>query len=142
MQLIRPIRSDKRSSRAGRALALVEVIAAIVLLSTVACGLLMAHSRSLHNLAEYAVREEASMVARELIQQWRLANIDMTVPDAGAVDGDPSWSWERRIGTTTSRVERGEWVYVQLDLVYLDGARTRRTAVGFEWVEERRDVEK
>ncbi len=117
------------------ALALVEVVAAIVLLSTVACGLLVAHARSLRSLSDGVYAKRASELARELIDTWRLNDTITFSSDEGIVDGEPNWIWQRNILSTAPRFEKGDWARIELVLSHRREDDGAGVSYAFEWVE-------
>ncbi len=80
----------------ARGLSLIEVVAALVLLSGCAVMLLTAQGRSLDQLRAVRTQETAAGLARELIASWKL---DPTVelPLEGYFESTPGWRWERQV---------------------------------------------
>lgn len=77
----------------AKGLSLIEVVVSLVLIGTTATMLLTAHSRSLEQLRATSNSETASILARELITQWKLEPPDETSPMDGRFESHPKWGW-------------------------------------------------
>ncbi|HNO77032.1 MAG TPA: hypothetical protein PKN33_03145 [Phycisphaerae bacterium] len=132
---MRIVRVQPNSIIHCNALALVEVVAAIVLLSTVACGLLVAHARSLRALSDGVHAEHASELARELIAYWKLNDTITFSSDEGVIDGEPNWIWQRNILSTAPRFEKGDWARIELVLSHQMEGDGASVSYAFEWIE-------
>lgn len=87
------IRRSPRGRR--RALSLIEVIAALLILGGAIASMLTAQSQSLLRLRDARLELRAAHVARELLAVWEVDGVDVSVPDVGAVPGFDDWSWAR-----------------------------------------------
>ncbi len=80
----------------AKALSLIEVVAALVLLATTVTLLLAAHTKSLEQLRTLRDRELSDVLANKLIASWKTQPPDWTVPAEGSFPAQPSWRWQRR----------------------------------------------
>lgn len=85
----------------ARGTTLIEVVAALAILSTAIVGLLLAQSRAVEQAAATQRSARAADLARELLSDWHLAGVDTTVPDSGTIPGQMNWSWRRTAAPVT-----------------------------------------
>ena len=78
-----------------RAFTLIEVVAALALLSTTLVFLLAAQQRGLQRLAESREQETAAQMARELIAEWRLQSKGFRAGGDGIFPVASAWRWTR-----------------------------------------------
>ena len=77
------------------AFTLIEVVASLVLIGTVVTALLTAHGRSLAQLHGIQRNERASILARELITEWKLDRSVQPPAVEGGFEAHPGWRWMR-----------------------------------------------
>lgn len=86
----------RRPTRIRRAaLSLIEVVASLVILGSAVTTLLAAYARNMANVKEAERQLVAHEIARELIAQWRVDEVDLTVSAQGAASNAAGWSWRR-----------------------------------------------
>jgi hypothetical protein len=78
------------------ALTLIEVVAAVTLLATVAASVLVAQSRSMRMIHRADARRKAAEFAESLVTQWRLEKTPLDTPDQGNL-GEHKWIWKRQV---------------------------------------------
>ena len=118
------------------ALTLVEVLAALVLLAGTVTTLLLAQSRALEQQSATAERNEASRLAEELIQHWRLVDEDLSVDGQGALDAQPGWVWRRWVEEYATDGD-AMLVRVHLEVLRVLDRSDPRTVAEYEWLEPR-----
>lgn len=86
-----------RASRLARALSLVEVLAAIVIIGGAVTTMLVAQANSIATLRTAKLEGRADNFARNLIAQWRLSREDVRTDAAGQISGEQRWTWRRKV---------------------------------------------
>jgi Tfp pilus assembly protein PilV len=79
-----------------RGLTLVEVVASLLIMGSAMAALLVGQSRSLRQIDEAEHQLTATLIARELIANWRLEGQDLMTAGSGEILNQPGWLWTRR----------------------------------------------
>jgi prepilin-type N-terminal cleavage/methylation domain-containing protein len=85
----------KKNDPPPHGLTLIEVLAALVILSTLLTGLLLSKQRALRQWARADARLQAVRVADGLMTDWWIAG-GVPLPAEGEVDEHPQWRWITR----------------------------------------------
>lgn len=80
-----------------RAMTLIEVLAALVLLGGVIVTVLVAQSRSLTQQTAAERQRRATQLAENLLVRWRLEGIATIEPDRGSFEHEAGWCWQRDV---------------------------------------------
>ena len=80
-----------------RALTLVEVLAALVILGTLLAGMVMAKARHTRQIALTRQRQDALRLADQLLSRWWASPAGVPVNARGIADPDNLWTWETRL---------------------------------------------
>ncbi len=107
-----------------RSMILIEVVAALALLGTTIVAILVVRSRSLVQLQTAGERLQATQLARELITDWRLRQINVTRDDHGEFEFEPEpgpgpgsgWSWRRSVSSVVV-ADKAELTLITLEIV-------------------------
>lgn len=90
----------RRAARRGaRAMTLVEVVAATLLVGTLVTGSLIARARYVTAMKTAQWQMTATEIARNMITTWQLENADLSAEAGGSVEGRPKWAWKRSAET-------------------------------------------
>ncbi len=118
----------------ARAMSLIEVVASLVLLATTVTGLLVAHSRSLGQLANTRHQETATALAKQLMADWRIEPPAVDSNIGGRIESHPSWRWTRvsRLYPFTRRRELWE---VTLTIYRADHPDAELAVGTYTWLE-------
>ena len=76
---------------------LVEVLAALTILSTLMVTFLVSQSQSLAQQRAANHRRDAAATAEELLAEWRLEELPLTQPARGGFEEMTEWSWRRDV---------------------------------------------
>ena len=120
-----------------RSMILIEVVAALALLGSTIVAILAVRSRSLVQLQTAGDRLQATHLARELIADWRLRQIDVTRDDHGEFESEPGpgsgWSWRRSVSSVVV-ADKAEMTLVTLEIVRRNGGN--EVVASYPWLEE------
>lgn len=118
----------------ARALTLIEVVASLVLVATTVTALLAASGRSLEQLHSAREQQTASVLAKELINQWILEAPAEGEATEGHFHGYPGWRWTRQSAPypwlTETTLEE-----LTLTIHRLDGQGHDRVVAAYTWLE-------
>ena len=115
-------------------LALVEILAALVLMGTFVAAMVVAQGSSVRQIHDARLQVTAREIADELIASWRLEEKDWTVERSGDVDTAHVWFW-RRWSDEVDIAPQAKALRVTLELNHrpTEGSEWRRT---YAWLVE------
>ena len=117
--------------RRGRGLTLVEVVAAALILATVATTALSVLSASLTGLRANGDQLVAQHHARNLIADWRINPTELAVSGSGMCAGASDWNWTRNVAPYNAQAD------AHLHMVTLtlqkDGATANTASPAYAW---------
>ena len=80
-----------------RALTLVEVLGALVIMGTILAGSVMAKAHHTRQLAQARQRQIAVHLIDELVSRWWTTPQGVPINQHGIVEQNPAWIWETRV---------------------------------------------
>lgn len=88
--------SAKKNNVAVRdAFTLVEVLAAVLIIGTAVTSLVVGQAQAMKQLHASELQLTSQHLARELIANWELEEVDLKSGESGIIEGQSSWSWQR-----------------------------------------------
>ena len=127
-----PTRGNESTLRRG--FTLIEVVAALVLLSGTVVALINVESRSLQQLAASTHQRTAARLAEELLAHWQLQECGLCTEADGAFGDCPGWSWRRSVTQTAVTPPTG-LLQIELAIIRTDEQGEPQTVATYVWLE-------
>jgi type II secretory pathway pseudopilin PulG len=122
----------------NKALTLLEVVVALVLVATTASALLVAHGRSLEQAKRIEHLDRGESLARQLILQWRVEPVGDAPCQEGKFKDNPAWRWTRICKPATNREDSPLLeVCLTLHRLKLDG--DEEELLSYTWIEKQEE---
>ena len=124
--------------RTRKALSIVEVLGAMVLLASTASALLLAQGRTTSQLSSLREQALGARLAEELVAQWKLDNQRnwITTNESGDFVAHSGWRWERVV-RTPELVQTISATEITLRVVHRQPSGEERRVAQYVWLERR-----